>query len=83
MRCTRCTWSEAKRAPKDPNWRGEFDKMVAFAQSKGWVEADVILAELAMAATQRLPESQGPAPSNALRLHSFCAKMCEFFALVT
>jgi len=37
------------QAPKDANWRGEFDKMVAFAQSKGWVEGDAIRAHVAIA----------------------------------
>jgi len=34
------------QAPKDANWRGEFDKMAAFAQSKGWVEGDAIRAHV-------------------------------------
>ena len=39
-----------QQAPKDPNWRNEFDKMVAFAQSKGWVEGDAIRAHVEIAA---------------------------------
>jgi hypothetical protein len=39
-----------QQAPKDPNWRGEFDKMVAFAQSKGWVEGEAIRAHVEVAA---------------------------------
>ena len=40
-----------EQAPKGANWRGDFDKMVAFAQSKGWVEADAIRAHVEMAPT--------------------------------
>jgi hypothetical protein len=40
-----------QHAPKDPNWRSEFDKMAAFAQSKGWVEGDAIRAHVEIAAT--------------------------------
>jgi hypothetical protein len=40
-----------EQAPKDANSRGEFDKMVAFAQSRGWVEADAIRAHVETAAT--------------------------------
>jgi hypothetical protein len=39
------------QAPKDPNWRSEFDKMVAFAESKGWVEGDAIRAHVETVAT--------------------------------
>jgi len=43
------TWLIAQ-APKDPSWRAEFDKMVAFAQSKGWIEGDAIRAHVESAA---------------------------------
>ncbi len=42
------TWL-VREAPKDPNWRSEFDKMVAFAQSKGWVEGEAIRAHVEIA----------------------------------
>ena len=38
------------QAPKDANWRGEFGKMVAFAQSKGWVDGDAIRAHVEISA---------------------------------
>ena len=38
-----------QQAPKDPNWKTEFDRMVAFAQSKGWVEGDAIRAHVEVA----------------------------------
>ena len=38
-----------QQAPKDPNWKTEFDKMVAFAQSKGWVAGDAIRAHVEVA----------------------------------
>jgi len=39
-----------QQAPKDAAWRGEFDKMCAYAQSKGWIEADAIRAHVETAA---------------------------------
>ena len=33
---------------KDASWRTEFDKMCAFAQSKGWIENDAIRAHVEM-----------------------------------
>jgi hypothetical protein len=33
-------WVLANGRPADPQWRAAFDNMVAFAESRGWVDSD-------------------------------------------
>ena len=42
------SWLVAQGKAHGPAWQAEFDKMMAYAQSKGWVEADAIRAHVEM-----------------------------------
>jgi hypothetical protein len=33
-------WILANGRPADPQWRAAFEKMIAFAESRGWVDGD-------------------------------------------
>jgi hypothetical protein len=43
------TWLRAKGADYGAGWEAEFDTMLAFAQSKGWVENGAIRAHIEQA----------------------------------